>query len=36
MPSPSICVVDDHQDIRHALVEMLELADYNTLAFASA
>ena len=32
----TICVVDDHQDIRNALVEMLQLADYETVAFASA
>jgi len=32
----TICVIDDHQDIRNALVEMLHLADYTAVAFASA
>ena len=36
MNSPTICVVDDHQDIRNALVEMLHLADYKAVAFAHA
>lgn len=36
MNLPSICVVDDHQDVRNALVEMLQLADYRALAFATA
>ena len=36
MNLPTICVVDDHQDIRNALVEMLQLADYKTVAFARA
>lgn len=36
MNSPTICVVDDHQDIRSALVEMLHLADYKAVAFARA
>jgi two-component system C4-dicarboxylate transport response regulator DctD len=36
MPSPTICVIDDHQDIRSALVEMLQLADYRVTAFSSA
>ena len=36
MNLPTICVIDDHQDIRNALVEMLHLADYAAVAFASA
>jgi two-component system C4-dicarboxylate transport response regulator DctD len=36
MTLPTICVVDDHQDIRNALVEMLHLADYKAVAFACA
>jgi two-component system C4-dicarboxylate transport response regulator DctD len=36
MNLPTICVVDDHQDIRNALVEMLHLADYKAVAFARA
>ena len=36
MNLPMICVIDDHQDIRNALVEMLHLADYAAVAYASA
>ncbi len=36
MNLPTICVIDDHQDIRNALVEMLHLADYAAVAYASA
>jgi len=36
MQLPTICVIDDHQDIRNALVEMLQLADYSVVAFESA
>jgi len=36
MTLPTICVVDDHDEIRHALVEMLQLADYQVCAYASA
>lgn len=36
MPSSTICVIDDHQDIRSALVKVLQLADYCVTAFASA
>jgi len=32
----TICVVDDHHEVRTALVEMLQLADYTTVDFASA
>lgn len=36
MTQPPICVVDDHEEIRNALVEMLELADYTVAAFSNA
>ncbi|HIG36789.1 MAG TPA: sigma-54-dependent Fis family transcriptional regulator [Oceanospirillaceae bacterium] len=36
MTLPTICVVDDHEEIRNSLVEMLELADYQVTAYASA
>jgi two-component system C4-dicarboxylate transport response regulator DctD len=36
MTLPSICVVDDHEEIRNSLVEMLELADYPVTAYPSA
>jgi len=36
MTLPTICVVDDHEELRNSLVEMLELADYQVTAYASA
>jgi two-component system C4-dicarboxylate transport response regulator DctD len=36
MKTPTICVVDDHDEVRNALVEMLQLANYQVCGYASA